>query len=81
MGLNTDLSIERADLEIEIERLLEELGLWDLEDFAGDLASLSLDEWERIERVRTLQCRLAELEELQRRYNRHLGEMMGNRRD
>jgi hypothetical protein len=81
MGLNTDLSIERADLEIEIEELLEALGVWDLEDFAGDTESLSLGERAMIERVKALQCRLGELEDLQRNYNRRLGEMLDDKGD
>lgn len=75
MGLNTDLAIERADLEMEIEELLAELGVWDLEDFGGDTASLSQVELELVERVRDRQRRLDALEDMQRRYNRHLGEL------
>ena len=75
MSLNTDLAIERADLEIAIEELLTELGVSDLEDFGGHMSSLPLAELELVRRVEALQCRLEELDDLQRRYNRHLGEI------
>ena len=65
MSLNTELDLERMDLEIKIERLLGKLGASDLSD---------LDKRELGERLAALRQELNALEDLQRRYNQRLAE-------